>query len=108
MIKLIVLNKRKHGITQDEWTRMWRDHGQLLVSTPEFARHMRKYIQSRIIPMPKSIPIPTNAEIGGISELWFNSVEDLRKLCNEPCVREITMPHTIKFIDFENSPNFLC
>ena len=105
MVKLIVVNKRKPGTTQEEFNRAWRNHGRLILSTPEFVRHMRKYVQC--YPVPSSIQLPTDAEIGGISELWFDSVEDLSKLVQEPCIPEITMPDTVKFIDFENSPNFL-
>ncbi len=106
MVKLIVVNKRKKGVTQEAFRRAWLNHGELLISTPTFARHMAKYSQSHIV--SSSLQLPGDPEIGGISELWFDSIEELSELVKEPCVKEITMPDTVKFIDFENSPNYLC
>jgi uncharacterized protein (TIGR02118 family) len=93
-------------MTHEEFSRYWREnHGPLVTSVPEFIRHVRKYVQCHIA--PGSGPLRTNAEIDGIAELWFDSLEDLNQAFNEPRYMEIIRPDERKFVDLKNSFSFI-
>src|SRR5579872_3730088 len=86
MIKLIGLIKRKAGITREEFLRHWKDeHGPLVMSIPELARHVRKYVQVHRTSIPEldaqaryqqaSLPL----EYDGAVEMWFDNVAEMQK-----------------------------
>lgn len=86
MIKVIGLIKRKPGISREEFLRHWKeDHGPLVASIPELARHVRKYVQVHRVSIPEldaqerygqtSLP----AEYDGAVEMWFDSTEEMQK-----------------------------
>jgi len=86
MIKVIGLIKRKPGISREEFLRHWKDdHGPLVASIPELARHVRKYIQVHRVSIPAldaqerygQTSLPT--EYDGAVEMWFDNAEEMQK-----------------------------
>jgi len=86
MIKVIGLLRRKPGISREEFLRHWKDHhGALAMRVPEFARHVRKYVQVHRVSIPaldaqeryaqNALP----AEYDGAVEMWFDSPESMQK-----------------------------
>lgn len=86
MIKVIGLLRRKPGISREEFLRHWKDHhGALAMRVPEFARHVRKYVQVHRVSIPEldaqerynqtGLPM----EYDGAVEMWFDSPETMQK-----------------------------
>lgn len=51
MITMIVFVRRKAGLSREEFTRYWHDrHAPLVLDTPEFMRHVRRYVQYHSAP----------------------------------------------------------
>jgi uncharacterized protein (TIGR02118 family) len=86
MIKVIGLLRRKPGISQEEFFRHWKDHhGPLSMRIPEFAGHVRKYVQVHKVKTPElgaqerynqaSLPL----EYDGAVEMWFDNAEEMQK-----------------------------
>ncbi len=85
MIKVIGLIKRKPGISRQEFLRHWKeDHGPLVMSIPQLARHIRKYVQVHRVSVPAldaqerygQTALP--AEYDGAVEMWFDSPEEMQ------------------------------
>jgi uncharacterized protein (TIGR02118 family) len=98
MIKLIICASRKAGLSREEFDTYWRDrHGPLVKSVPEFARHVRKYVQCHLSTNAVPFGIPGNYD--GVAELWFDSVEDASKAFREPKYLEMIRADELKFVD---------
>lgn len=100
MVKLIVCLKRKSGMSEAEFHRYWKDvHGPLVKSVPEFMRYVRRYVQSHTVsPTIPGFATPP-APFDGVAELWFDSLEDVRKAYAEPRFHEVLLPDGVKFFD---------
>ena len=100
MVKLIGCLKRKPGLSSQEFHRYWREeHWPLAKSIPEFFRYVRKYVQSHAL----EAPVPgLEATFDGFAEIWFDSVEDLRRAFAEPRYLEIIRPDEKRFLDLPN------
>ena len=72
MIKVVMVVKRKPGISREEFYKYWKDvHGPLV------ARHipgMRKYIQNHFVDVPGY-----EYEGDGIIETWYDDVDSFLK-----------------------------
>ena len=72
MIKMIVMAKKKAGISSKEFYKYWSEvHGPLI------AKHMpgiRKYVQNHFIPVPGE-----KYEGDGFIEVWFDDIEAYHK-----------------------------
>jgi uncharacterized protein (TIGR02118 family) len=113
MIKVIGLIKRKAGISREEFLRHWKDdHGPLVMSIPELARHVRKYVQVHRVSIPEldaqeryqqqSLP----ADYDGAVEMWFDSVEEMQKAFSvlaDPVICKRLREDEDSFIDSKNS-----
>lgn len=65
MIKLIGLVKRKPGMTQEEFTRYWREkHGPLVARV---FPGVKRYVQNH----PVKLPGGGQPRVDGVIELWF-------------------------------------
>ena len=106
MVTLIVCVRRKKGLTHEEFSRHWREiHGPLVRATPEFMRHIRKYVQFHVTDR-KSDAAPLygpGSEWDGVAALTFDSEEAIEAAFNEPKYFEILVPDSKKFLDLENS-----
>ena len=72
MIKVIVLVKRKNGISREEFYKYWKEvHG------PYVAKHipyLKKYVQNHFVDIPGN-----EYEGDGIIETWYDDIESFEK-----------------------------
>ena len=102
MIKLAVLLKRKPGMSFDQFDRYWDGtHGALVVSIPEFTRHVRRYSQAHIVdPTYDGAGMAwKRADYDGIAEVWFDDLAAMTTAFNEPRFVALLEPDDEKFID---------
>lgn len=103
MIKLIILARRKPGISFEEFDRYWSEtHGAVIRGVPEFNRHIRRYVQShRILEASSGFPSGVS-DYDGVAELWFDDVEAMNRAFAEPRYLEVVRADELKFADIEN------
>jgi uncharacterized protein (TIGR02118 family) len=106
MVKMILGVLRKEGMTRSEFHEYLRNtHGPLVLSVPEFLRHLRKYVQNHGLMDPdgsKSTDVPVVAgDRDAIIELWFDGVEEIRRGLGEPRYLEIIRPDEARFSSFQ-------
>lgn len=82
-VKVTYLLARKNGLSPAECHATWlHDHGALVTSVAE-ASHMAKYVQSHAIAPEASEAWRASrnyaAPFDGLTEVWLNSLEDLRR-----------------------------
>lgn len=113
MIKVIGLLRRKPGISREEFLRHWKDHhGALAMRIPEFARHVRKYVQVHAVKPPEldareryqqaALPM----EYDGAVEMWFDSPEEMQKAfaaLSDPVACKELREDEDRFIDGKNT-----
>lgn len=110
MITMIVFVRRKQGITREEFSRYWfEQHGPLVLRTPEFMRHVRKYVQYHLAPGHAAAGslFGDITDYDGVGEIWFDSREAMNAALNEPRYLEIMRPDELKFIDLDGCLSFI-
>ena len=102
MIKLMILLKRKPGMSDEDFYRYWREnHGNTVMGTKEFFRHVRRYVQSHKKLNAKSGFSSSESEYDGVAEFWFDDVESMNRAFSEPKYLEIVQPDEPKFVDLD-------
>lgn len=72
MIKIIMIVKRKQGISRDEFYKYWKDvHGPLVA---KHIPYMKKYVQNHFVEIPGN-----EYEGDGIIETWYDDIESFQK-----------------------------
>jgi uncharacterized protein (TIGR02118 family) len=105
MIKLILMLKRRRGMTHDEFTHYQRTvHRPLLLSIPETRRYMRRFVVSYPVPAPDG-PEP---EYDSMVEVWFDSTADLEALFGSDNFVEVIDPDHVNFIDLSSVGRLVC
>jgi uncharacterized protein (TIGR02118 family) len=111
MITMIVYVRRAKGITREEFSRHWFDnHAPLVLSTPEFMRHVRKYIQYHFAEGKAEDGSLFGAianDYDGVGEIWFDSREAMNEALNEPVYLEKVKPDEYRFIDLDSCLSFV-
>ena len=104
MVKFVGMLKRKPGMSAEEFHRYWREvHAPFVMSVHEFARYVRKYVQSHATPDQATVAgAGGNPAFDGLAELWFDSAEDARKAFTEPRYLSEIRPDELKFLDLPN------
>lgn len=74
-------------------------HGPLVRSTEPFARHVAAYVQHDGLDLPP--PEDPDGEPCGVSQIWFRSIEDLRKAFAEPIYMSRIRPDELRFVDLD-------
>jgi hypothetical protein len=95
-VKLIHFLRRNSGISQEEFDRRWKDeHAPLVVEALRPLGGLRKYVQNPTLPLDPQIFKGTLFEAGGVGqhggveEYWFNGLDDLKRLRNDPAWERI-------------------
>ena len=103
MIKLMGMLRRKPGMSPQEFHSYWRNvHAPLVMGVQGFARHVRKYVQSHAVDAQLVPGADGEPAFDGIAELWFDSLDDLRRAISDPCYLSEIHPDELKFLDFPN------
>jgi uncharacterized protein (TIGR02118 family) len=106
-VKLSVVMRRREGMSFGDFDKYWlHNHGDLVLSVSEFTRHLRRYVQSHVV--PDYSPADSGsallnewgaADFDGIAELWFDDIPGIVAAFNEPRCLEIIGPDDARFID---------
>ena len=102
MIIMMGFYHRKPEMTAEEVRRFWSEvYGPLYSEHPEIKRHIRRYVQH---PLSAPTDIPNQSvPFDGIAEAWFDTEEDIAKMCEEPIYKKIIAPLLAEFVDLEAS-----
>lgn len=104
MIKLVVFAPRKKGITKEEFHQHWKaPHGLLFASQPEVKKYVKKYQQLHSTGEQLGGDFPTVSEYDGIAIMWFDSMDDIKRVFGSNNIRTIIAKDEEKFIDRENA-----
>jgi uncharacterized protein (TIGR02118 family) len=72
MIKVIMVVKKRQGISREEFYKYWKDvHGPLVA---KHIPHLKKYIQNHFVEIPGN-----KYEGDGIIETWYDDIESFQK-----------------------------
>ena len=99
MVKMVITLKRRQGMTHEEFVRHQRDvHRPLLMSIPESARYLKRFVVSYPVPAP-DYPEPS---YDSVVEAWFDSHEDMRALYASENFLRVVDPDHVTFIDLSS------
>ena len=109
-IALIVCIKRRADLSQQEFSRHWREkHAPLIRNCAEFNRHLVRYTQHHLAD-PDS-PIATmfgiSGDYDGIAVLEFRSMDAMLQAFEEPAYLERIRPDEPNFVDLEHGLCFI-
>jgi uncharacterized protein (TIGR02118 family) len=72
MVKVIVLLKRKEGVTREEFARHWQEaHGPLAANLPP---GLRRYVQNH----PVQILNGGEQKFDGVAEIWYDDIQSVK------------------------------
>ena len=98
MTKFTILLKRKPSLSPEEFVAYHREkHAPLFRSLPVVQRLVRRYVQQHLLPV--QIPGLPPAKYDGVTELWFDDVEGIGALFNDPAYLAQIRPDEEKFLD---------
>ena len=114
MIKLVYCLRRRADITPEEFYRYWLDtHGPKVKNAAEAMRALR-YVQSHTCEAELNQAFVALRGLApaydGITEVWWNSVEDLKAAMADPVAAKamaLLQDDESKFIDFSQSRVFM-
>ena len=114
MIKLVYIVRRRVDVSPEEFRRYWLEHHGPLVKSFAIAARARRYVQSHTIDTPiNSLLAQSRGMDGpydGITEIWWESLEDLAALLNSDegrMVNQTLIEDEGRFVDLARSFIFL-
>jgi uncharacterized protein (TIGR02118 family) len=113
MIKLVYIIRKRDDVSAKEFHEYWlHKHGPLVASVAKAIR-ARKYVQSHTVLPETAASLSQSRKMAeifeGITEVWWDSVEDLTAGLSAPEGQEaghLLLQDEAKFIDFERSTIF--
>ena len=111
MIKLTFALVRLPHLTREQFQDYWLNtHGPLVASVKDVL-HIRRYVQLHSFDeaISEGIRASRNAppQFDGVAQLWYDSLEDLAAVGQDPAAREagrLLLEDEKKFIDLPKSP----
>lgn len=98
MVKIIIMFKKRSGMSQEAFQAYRRDvHAPLLLAIPE-AQLIRQFVVS----YPVAVPGYPEPSYDAVVQAWFDSVEDLQGLFASRNFLETVDPDHDNFIDMES------
>lgn len=98
MLKILGFYRRRSDITQQAFFDHWEKvHGPLITGNVDMMKHIVRYVQHRLAPMPDSERSAFDFE--GFSEVWVRDLNALKTLTDLPWIREVLIPDEERFID---------
>lgn len=110
MLVALVAAKRRADISLEKFTDYWlNDHAPLVLSVPEFTRHLRRYVIYPLLGHSGESDFVLGKFPGydGIGELRFDDLDAMKKAFAEPKYLEIIRPDEDKFLDRDSCLTFL-
>jgi len=98
MIKMNLFLTKRADLTREQFSEYYeKKHWPLLESIPEVKQFAKRYVQQHNIGhVPPGV---IAAPYDGISEVWFDSVEDLRRVVGTEAWRNIVYKDNEEFLD---------
>jgi uncharacterized protein (TIGR02118 family) len=97
MLKLDILVVRRSGTDHNEFISYWRDsHATLFAGQPIVKKTVRRYVQSRPIPIPDTMPANP---YDGVAQLWFDDMAGFLEYIQSSNYQEVIRLDEAKFID---------
>jgi hypothetical protein len=97
MLKFIIAFERPDGMSREDCHRYLRlSHGPRVAGVPEFARHVRRYVQNYSLPELAALGRPRLAA-DGAAELWFDTPDTFVQAYAEPRYLEHIRPDEANF-----------
>lgn len=107
---LIVCVKRKPGLTPEEFSLYYREtHAPLLMSCPDFTRHLHSYTQHHAIDSnaPVAALFGASGDYDAVAVLTFKNEDALKRAFEEPQYLERIRPDEPNFVDLDNCLSFI-
>lgn len=105
MVKLMIMLKRRAGMTHDEFTRYQREiHRPLLLSIPETKQRIRGFVVS----YPVSESEGLEPVYDSVVEAWFDSMADLDAFYSSENFLKVVDPDHENFIDLSTFGRIVC
>ena len=100
MIKFTILLVRKPSLTREEFIAHHRNsHAALFMSLPVVKEIVCRYVQQHTLPV--ELPGLPPAKYDGVTELWFEDVQDIERLFSNSEYLERIRPDEASFLDLE-------
>ena len=101
VITLVAMIKRKEGLSAEEFERHWREqHGPLIASIPEVARHVVRYEQ-----LPRAVAAGRytgSAGFDGVTVMTFASMDEFEAFISEPAYERVRADE-VTFLDLDGT-----
>lgn len=98
MIKFTILLKRNQNMTHDEFVDHHKNrHAELFMSIPAVKTYVRRYVQQHGLPV--QLPGMPTAKYDGVTELWFDKVEDIAAVFTDADYMARIRPDEETFLD---------
>ena len=102
MIKLTILLKRNSAMTHDEFVTYHREHhADLFMSVPVVQANVAAYVQQHTV--DESVEGLPTAPFDGVTELWFEDAENIRRLFTDEEYLRVIRPDEMKFCDVQEA-----
>ncbi|WP_160257568.1 MULTISPECIES: EthD domain-containing protein [Burkholderia] len=109
-MKLIIAVKRKPGFTREQFIEYLSEtHAAIVRGCPASHRYVRKYVQSYTLQIGiDGKPMePSLQEYDAVSELWFDSIEDVKSFFSDPEYLASVHPDEARFSDRDKCVFFI-
>jgi len=114
MIKLTFCARRLANLSRAEFQRYWWETHGPLVRRYAAALHIRRYVQVHTLDHPVQDALRASRggpeAYDGVAELWWESIDDLGAVLQDPAGREasqVLLEDERHFIDLARSPVFV-
>ncbi len=107
---LVVCIKRKPDMSREEFSRYYREiHAPLLMSSPDFARHLHSYTQHHALDSdgPVAAMFGASGDYDAVAVLTFKDEDALKSAFQEPQYLALIQPDEAKFVDHPNCLSFI-
>jgi len=109
MIKVLAAFDRKPGWLVDEFLCHYRErHAPLIAGTVGFVTHCRQYAQNYAALDSELTQIELHLARDAISEMWFDSVEEMAATYEAPDYLSRARPDELRFADFDSALIYVC
>ncbi|CAN5411867.1 hypothetical protein BH11PSE7_BH11PSE7_24460 [soil metagenome] len=89
---------RAPALSKEEFARQWQAHASTVLSDASVKRFVRRYAQDLVVQQP-----PPGYEFDGVSEMWFDSMEDAVALLNDPAYVKGVQEARAAFCDLDRT-----
>jgi len=108
MIKLVIAIKRNQAISSEQFrTHFSKQHAQLARECSASEKYVRGYVQSYTIDRQHSNHNGAKTNFDGLTELWFDSFEDMDCFFADPDYQAMLQPDEPRFADLANCAFFV-